>query len=453
MVFLKSLGRLWVLVSLGTLPGVSTALAQEPSDEEPRWEHRLGFEARANYRHSDDNVFKAPFQVGPEHDIPVFEETVDPGTHYEISDVTLLGDLSRGDLFTLHGKLDLVDLYDRNPTSTGRKVDVDEAWVRFGREPGPATLAPRGGIYLKAGKIPKFERQDDRHLQSYGLVSTAFNRFEETGAELGLHLGRHLYLKVREAFGNPVFLRDPNALAGDNGTPALRRTPPDPDLGSGIAILYNAHDTNFDVDGKLETGVGVGWRLADEEGRNGLDLLGWWNERKLADRVSLHGTFYGGDLDVLNGPEGAPDPDKVTYPITDDRKREAGGNVWIYLNGLSFFGQYVDQDLAGLPRTGWEAEAAWRFDLPLVWGLGGRQLFPSIAPAVRYSALDNHFRNPPLTPSPSFAWDWEKLDAGVRLGVIPGLDLTVEHARNTFTLASGAKRHNDEWLATLGWRM
>jgi hypothetical protein len=454
MAFLKSFGNLCVLLSLGAVSWVSPARAQETPDEGPRWEHRFGFEARANYRRSDDNIFKTSAMAGPRHNIPVFEETVDPGSHYEVSDVSLLAEVSRGDLFTVHGKLDLIDLYDRNPTSTGEKVDIDEAWVRFGREPDTATLAPRSGIYLKAGKIPKFERQDDRHLQSYGLISTAFNRFEETGAELGLHLGRHLYVKVREAFGNPVFLRDPNALAGDNGTPELLHSPPDPKLNSGIAIPYNAHDANFDVDGKLETGVGVGWRIADEEGRNGVDVLVWGNERKLADRVSIHGTFYGGDLDILNGPEDAPvGRSQVTYPITNDRKREAGGNVWVYWGGFSFFGQYVDQDLAGLPRTGWEAEAAWRFNLPLVWAIGGRQLFPSIAPAVRYSFLDDHFRNPPVTPSPSFAWDWQKTDAGVRLGLIPGLDLTVEYANNVFTLASGAKRNNNEWLTTLGWKL
>ena len=440
------------MVWLGALPCVPAARAQDsPSDAPAEWEHRFGLEVRANYRYSEDNRFRTSFAI---QGIPVFEQTVDPGAHYEFSEATLFADLSRGDLFTVHGKLDLIDLYDRNPTSTGQKADIDELWVRFGREPDPATLAPRSGVYLKLGKIPKFERQDDRHLQSYGLVSTAFNRFEETGAEMGFHFGRHLYLKLRGAFGNPVFLRDPNALAGDNGTPGRQTPVPTGDLNSGIDILYNAHYANFNVDGKFETGVGVGWRMADEGGRNGLDVLGWWNERKLADRVEIHGTFYGGDLDILNGPE-VPfvKPEDVTYPITNDRKREAGGNVWLYLGGFSFFGQYVDQDLAGLPRTGWEAEAAWRFDLPLVWGVAGRQLFPSIAPAVRYSALDNHFRNPKMTPSPSFAWDWEKTDAGLRLGLIPNLNLTVEYAKNTFTLATGAKQHNNEWLATLEWRM
>ncbi len=125
--------------------------------------------------------------------------------------------------------------------------------------------------------------------------------------------------------------------------------------------------------------------------------------------------------------------------MTGDDKREAGGNVWLYLGGFSFFGQYVDQKLAGLPRTGLEGEVAWRFDLPLVWAVRGRQLFPSIAPAVRYSKLDNNFRNPAQTPSPSFAWDWEKIDAGLRLGLFTGLDLTVEYADNRFILANGAQ--------------
>ncbi len=38
-----------------------------------------------------------------------------------------------------------------------------------------------------------------------------------------------------------------------------------------------------------------------------------------------------------------------------------------------------------MDRTGYEAELAWRFELPLAWAVGGRQLFPSIQPAVRYS--------------------------------------------------------------------
>jgi hypothetical protein len=426
------------------------AAPEEPAGLRPRLD--FGLEARANFRHSEDNRFPVPFPFRPDQLPPGqtrgFEETVNPGSHFELSDVTLFVDATWGDGLAAHGKIDFIDLYDRNPTSTDKKIDVDEAWVRFGVEPDPATLAPRGGVYLKIGKFPKFERQDDRHLESYGLVSTAFNRFEDTGVELGAHLGRHLYLKLSATGGNPVFMRDPNALAGDNGTPALLRPNPDPALHSGVVILYDAEVEDLDVDGKLEAGAGLGWRWADAEGRNGLDALAWGYKRKLAKTVELEGTFYGGDLDLLNGPN-----DATPLAIKNDDKREVGGNVWLYLGGFSFFSQYVDQELAGLPRTGIEGEIAWHFDLPLVWAVGDRQLLTSIAPAVRYSKLDNKFRNHPLTPSPSFAWDWEKLDAGLRVGIFSGVDLTVEYADNRFILGSGARRENNEGLLTLRWRI
>ncbi len=142
-------------------------------------------------------------------------------------------------------------------------------------------------------------------------------------------------------------------------------------------------------------------------------------------------------------------------PLEGDDKQEVGANVWLYLGGFCFFGQFVDQELAGLPRTGIEAEVSWQFDLPLVWAIADRQLFTSIAPAVRWSKLDNDFRNAPGKPNsaPSLAWDWEKIDAGLRLGVFSGVDLTLEYADNRFILASGAERENNELLATLRWKL
>jgi hypothetical protein len=420
-----------------------------PADEESSLRPTLdfGLEGKVHYRDSDLSRFRVPF-FG---DTPVFEETVNEGSHIEISTVTLFVDATWGDGLMAHGKIDFIDLYDRNPTSTDKKTDVDEAWVRFGIEPEAATLAPRWGAYLKIGKMPKFERQDDRHLESYGLVSTAFNRMEDTGVELGLNLGRHVYLKTTATQGNPVFIRDPNALAGDNGTPEFFRPPPhvpNPALKSGIVILYDAEVEDLDVDGDLELGVGLGARFADEAGSRGLDFLAWGYQRTLAETVELEGTFYGGDLDILS----APGPN-ATFAFKGDEKREVGANLWLYLGGFSFFGQYVDQDLAGLPRTGLEGELAWRLDLPLWLSIGDQQLFTFVAPAVRYSELDNDFRNPPRTASPSLSWDWVKIDAGLRLGIISGVDLTVEYAENTFTLGSGAERDNNELLTTLRWKM
>lgn len=451
--------RLWCVVLLSLCLAAPAAAQEGEGQEEPealRPRLHFGLEAKANFRQSEENRFQVPFDFdpapGPDHVVRGFEETVNAGSHFEFSTITLLVDADWGDGLAAHGKFDFIDLYERNPTSTDKKVDVDEAWIRFGIEPEPATLAPRSGVYLKIGKFGHFERQDDRHLESYGLVSTAFNRLEDAGAEVGVSLGRHVYAKFSATQGNPVFIRDPNALAGDNGTPSRSTATSNPTLKSGIVILYDAEIESVDVDGDLELGGGLGLRFADAAGRNGVDVLAWAYQRTLADKVELEGTFYGGDLDILNGPESHPEVD-ASLAIRGDEKKEFGGNVWLYWGGFSLFAQYVDQEIAGLPRTGLEAEVAWQFDLPLWATVGERQLFPWIAPAVRWSRLDNDFRNPPGgTPAPSLSWDWDKIDAGLRLGIFQGIDLTLEYADNRFTLANGSERNNNEYLATLRWR-
>jgi len=347
----------------------------------------------------------------------------------------------------------VVDLYDRNPTSTDKEIDVDELWLRFGRD--PAQPAERFGAYLKIGKFAHFERQNDRHLEGYGLVSTAFNRFEDQGVEVGADLGRHLYLRVSATQGNPLFFRDPNALAGDNGTaerdPSLHPNP-DPALKSGFPILYDAEVEELGTGGDFELGYGLGVRLGEPGGGRELNLLGWYYRRDLQPTVKLNGTFYGGDLDLLNGPFDELGLE-AGLPISGNRKEEAGGNLWLYLGGFSLFGQYVDQRLAGLDRTGWEAEAAWRFELPLARAVGGRQLFPAIQPAVRYSHLKPEFAGGGPFPGPSVRWEWTKIDYGVRLTLVNGIDLTLEYGDNEMTLANGSKVSNDELLTTLRWRI
>ena len=106
-----------------------------------------------------------------------------------------------------------------------------------------------------------------------------------------------------------------------------------------------------------------------------------------------------------------------------------------------------------MPRRGYEAEAAYRFELPLRFAVRGRQLLTTITPAVRFSRLTNGFQDLLPTPAPSFAWPWNKLDTGLRIGLYTGIDLTAEYADNTFTLASGAKRHENEFLSTLRLRI
>ena len=437
-----------VLVSAGS------ARAQEPASGEPeaalpgphlKW----GVEVKAGYRDSEDFVFSFPFRPADGQPAQTLTmQTVDPEGNLEVPAATLFLDAEWGEALLGHLKVDMIDLYDRNPTSTDHKVDVDEAWIRFGRESEPGRLPERSGCYVKVGKLPKFERQDDRHLESYGLVSTAFNRFEDLGVEVGIDLGRYVYVKGSYTRGNPVFLRDPNALAGDNGTAARFDVPPHPALNSGVPIIYDAEVEEAGSGGNEESGAGLGLRISNEDGSRRAELLAYGYQRTLADRVEMEGSLYGGDLDLLDAPFG-------TFPGLADRdKTEVGGNLWLYVDGLSFFGQYVDQEIAGLGRKGYEGEIAWRFELPLFASLAGQQLFPSIAPSFRYSKLDPDFVNPPpgRTPAPSFAWEWEKTDAGLRIGIVPGTDLTVEHSHNRFLTARGWKTV-DELLTTLRWRM
>jgi hypothetical protein len=461
-------GRAWIgcaavcglgLPWLGLAPAASGWSLPGPAAEEPvqaaapaprGFHYKAGVEAKLNYRVSPDSRFAVPFPFSPDQ-LPIgqthaFEETVDPGSHLELSNVALLLDAGWADAAAAHAKIDFLNLYYRNPTSTDRKYSITELWLRLGREPLPASAVASAGAFIKVGKLAKFERQNDRHLESYGLVSTAFNRFEDVGAVVGADAG-HFYARISGTSGNPVFLRDPNALAGDNGTPDLRRLHPSPPLDTGVDILYDTHVNHVDFS-HPQLGAGLGLRFAAAGGNRGLDLLVWGRRRTLAPAVSFYGTFYRGDLRVLMGPPGF-----LILPLSDDLKREAGANLWLYLDGFSLFGQFVDQRLAGLPRRGYEAEAAYRFELPLRFAVRGRQLLTTIAPAVRFSRLTNGFQDLLPTPAPSFAWPWNKLDTGLRIGLYTGIDLTAEYADNTFTLASGAKRHENEFLSTLRLRI
>lgn len=442
---LRLVASIAVALGPGALAASAATQGAAPSEPENGPSLRFGVEAKSHYRDSDHTRLPTPFFVAGEQ---VFMETVSPGRHVEVSVVTLFLDARWGELLSGRVKLDLLDLHDRNPTSTDRNLAVDEAWLRFGRETLPGLLPASPGAYLKIGKFGKKERQNDRHLETYGLAATAFNRFEDVGIEAGADLGRRLYLKGSLTQGNPLFMRDPNALAGDHGTPArLDPGPPEPALGTGIPILYDARLEDFSARGDLQKGVAVGARLGGDGSALGAEVMVFGYRRELADTVPIHGSRYGGDLDLLLGPG-----NQLPFPIEGRRKEEVGANLWIYIEGFSFFGQYVDQEIAGLPRIGWETEVAWSFELPVRWAVAGRQLFPFVAPAVRYSFLDPRFEGPPVTPSPSFSWEWSKLDAGVRLGILPGVDLTVEYARNRFILRSGREVANDELLTTLRWR-
>ena len=94
--------------------------------------------------------------------------------------------------------------------------------------------------------------------------------------------------------------------------------------------------------------------IAEDEER-GVDVLGFYYQTTLPDETHLNGTLYQGDLELLRG-NGIP-PDQ----LEGNERTEYGGNLDLRLGGFALFAQYVKEESANLPRTGFEVEASCRF--------------------------------------------------------------------------------------------
>ncbi len=401
---------------------------------------RLKVEIKAAFRDSRDLSLTVGNTGTP---FPIVMQTVDPGAHVEMPNLglTLEADLTP-DIFA-RAVVNVLDLYNRNPTSSADKILLREAFVRFGKKVETLRIADGTCAYLELGKFPRFSKQIVRRLESYGLWGTAVGRFEETGAEAGGSFGPHVYWRASVTGGTPLFFRDPNALAGDNGTPERTVGSTTPVVyNSGFPILYDTLAPDVGGSGKMQLGGGAGLRWNwGESGRSGVDVLAWIFRRELADRVSLHGTFYGADLRLLQGVG-------ISLPIEGNEKMEWGVNVEARFGPVHFFGQAIKQTLAYLWRQGYEAELSWRIPLPGLFASGDQSVVNWIEPEVRISYIDNLWENPPGFVAPSTGWDWRKYDYGVRIGIVRGLDLTAEYARHDATTRRGFV-HPDEWLVTL----
>jgi hypothetical protein len=110
--------------------------------------------------------------------------------------------------------------------------------------------------------------------------------------------------------------------------------------------------------------------------------------------------------------------------------------------------QWVSEEAASLPRSGVEVEAGYKF----IFGdpADPNDLFTTLQPVVRYSRLDNDFTGPREFVAPSVLWDWVIWNFGARVGIRPGLDLTVEYAYHDIKAAR--KVVHDEFLTTLRFR-
>lgn len=415
--------RFAVLVLLFILP--MTAAAQDS----PTWSLRHRVELRANYRNTEDERFRLRFPFPPDFIPPgqdgVFLQTVDPGAHFELSVAQLQLDLGYGRWFGARARVHFADKYRRNPTSSDRKIDADELFVRFGEKPEFLDRPERTSFFVQAGKAPKMERQPIRLLESYGVASTAFNRFEDTQLLVGGTWRRNLYWRLQASNGNPLFMRDVNALAGDNGTPDRVPGRVMPRLNSGMPILYNAEtESLFFETGNVQLGQAIGYRWQSQDETMGFDAIAFHYRRSLADRQELTGTFYGADLDLLDGALG------ISLPVRDRVKKEYGTRIYAEWRGLTAIAQFTKQRVAGLNREGYEGEVGYRFPFAFGPRLGGDTLFQSIQPAVRWSRLDNRFRGPGTFVAPSVWWDWTKIDAGVRVGFARNVDVTIEHTES-----------------------
>ncbi len=422
----------------------ATSLATEDQPAPQRF--RLRAEVKTHFRSSRDVSFLDPFPFPPSFLPPgqtqFFLRTPQHGSSLEVSTVNLVGEANLDPNIAGRIEVRVLDLYNRNPTSSDDRIQLHDAWVRFGRKFEPLAEQPQGATaYLLVGKALRFSSQRARQLESWGLWGTAVGRFEELQTELGGTVGSHFYWRSQLGNGNPLFFRDPNALAGDNGTPERVPGNVHPIYQSGFPILYDTKSNDLNGSGKFQVGGGLGTRWLTGDGQ-GVDLLGWYFRRSMSDTVDLRGTFYSGDIKLLLGPF-----DLFPLPIHGREKTEWGANAEARAGGLRLFAQYVNQHIAGLPRSGAEAELAWRADIPGVL-VGETPVGRWVEPVVRASFIDNHFAAPPLYPAPSVAWNWRKYDLGVRAGIVPGIDLTAEYAVNDVDTRPGTI-HPNEMLITL----
>lgn len=412
------------------------------AQQQDTWAWGYRAELRGDYRWSQHAVVNRPFPAGAKL------ETPDPGSHVELNVADLQLDLTYGDWIQARVKAHGYAMHRRNPTSDDRIADVDELWVRIGEKPEFLDRPEGTTFFAQAGKFTKMERQPVRLLESYGLAATSFNRFEDMQVQVGGTVGRSLYWRAQVANGNPLFMRDPNALAGDNGTDELIAGKPTT-YNSGFPIFYNAETEDlFLKTNHLQLGEGLGYRWQSADQSKGFDVIAFHYRRTLADRAELYGTVYGGDLDLIDRPLPLPNgPDG--FRIEGRTKKEYGARFYGEWRAATLIAQYTKQSIAGLQRDGREVEIGYR----LPWRFG---FIRSIQPAVRWSEIDNRFSPdtgdvPRQFPAASLWWDWSKFDGGVRIGLPMNVDVTAEHTLHRARAAAGPLALR-ETLVTVRWR-
>ncbi|MCS7182070.1 MAG: hypothetical protein NZ869_03030 [Thermoanaerobaculum sp.] len=119
--------------------------------------------------------------------------------------------------------------------------------------------------------------------------------------QMGGNLSPHVFFRLHVANPNPLFLRDTNVLAGDNGTAEQWRAPDGPVYFSGFPILYDAKGNDVNFSGHWETALGLGVRWWHPQTGEGAEGLVWGFRRTVAQGERIRGTVYRGELELLRG--------------------------------------------------------------------------------------------------------------------------------------------------------
>ena len=368
-----------------------------------------------------------------------FMKTPDVGSAFEFQHLAITGEGHITSGVFAKFEVRFLDQYNRNPSSADQVVFVRQAFVRFGDKSQRLSGERGSRFYAQIGMAPRFSKQMVRRLESYGLWGTAVGRFEQPQVELGATFGPRIYARAMAGAGNTLFLRDTNPLAGDNQTQT-----PDPSAvhATDFPILYDAKYQGVNSTRHSEVGAGLGVRAGGGD-KAGFDLLGWYFTRRLAPTASIYESEYPGELAVLKG-AGFP------IPTSGNRRREWGVNLEGRAAGLRFFGQWIDQDLAGAGRHGVEAEAAWNIALPGLFLVGESPFGNWIQPAFRFSWIHNDFTAPLPYPRLSVVWPWKKYDFALRMGLVRNVDVTAEYTfHQVFRFAGAPNLPMKEFLVTL----
>jgi hypothetical protein len=430
-------------------PSPSPLPSPEPSPQAPE-PFQLHGEVKLDGRHSrfvQTRTF-TPRGPNPIRFVPTgFQRTADAGGALELQNVALVGQGDLGLGVSAKVELHVLDLYNRNPTSSDDRIFVREAWLRFGRKADTLSATGDGPFYVLAGMAPRFSKPTVRALESYGMWATAVGRFEMPQVQIGGRVGGPVYWRAQVGKGNPLYYRDTNVLAGDNGAIGPGTSSDAKAYETGFPIFYDAKADDLDTHGQVEWGLGLGLRRVrardGDAGRTtGVDLLGWYFRRRLADKVPLRGTTEFGDLELLRG-RGFP------LPFSGRDKWEAGLNVALRHGRWRLDGQLVRQSIAGLERDGFDAELGAVLSLPGLFLVGETPVGNWIRPVLRVSIIANDFDAPLEYPSLSVDWDWRKYDLGLRFGLVRDVDLTVEYSRHDMIVPTVGKLHPDEFLVTL----